>query len=137
MTHQAGRAVTEEAVTHREVAKEAVAQQASEPIIQLWQAEWCPSSRTVRQRLTELGVDCLLRQVPVEQEQRTALLQVAGCSTIPVLLSQEGECMVGEEQILSWLDQRFPQPDGAQEHKEKAQKALRRLIDQQLEKEAS
>ena len=29
-------------------------------MLELWQTEWCPASRRVRQRLTELGVDYLL-----------------------------------------------------------------------------
>lgn len=28
-------------------------------MLELWQTEWCPASRRVRQRLTELGVDYL------------------------------------------------------------------------------
>lgn len=106
-------------------------------MIQLWQAEWCPSSRTVRQRLTELNVDYVVKQVPVEQEQRVALQERAGCRTIPVLVSEQGECVIGEEEILQWLDERVPEPQGAQEHRAKAQKALKRLIDQELQKEAS
>ena len=27
-------------------------------MLELWQTEWCPASRRVRQRLTELGLDC-------------------------------------------------------------------------------
>jgi hypothetical protein len=34
----------------------------------LYQTEWCPASRRVRERLTELGLDYLVRQVPVERE---------------------------------------------------------------------
>jgi hypothetical protein len=40
---------------------------------ELWQTEWCPASRRVRQRLTELGIDYLTRQVPVERDERTLL----------------------------------------------------------------
>lgn len=104
-------------------------------MIELWQTEWCPSSRRVRQRLTELGLDCLIRQVPVEQEDRIALQRAVGCLTIPALKA-DGETIVGEEQILLWLDRNFPEPEGAAEHREKAEKALRRLIDEQLQKEA-
>ena len=31
---------------------------------ELWQTEWCPASRRVRQRLTELGVDYFTRLDP-------------------------------------------------------------------------
>ena len=35
-----------------------------------WQTEWCPASHRVRQRLTELGLAYVVRQVPVEREAR-------------------------------------------------------------------
>lgn len=34
---------------------------------ELWQTEWCPASRRVRQRLTEFGIDYLDAHVPVER----------------------------------------------------------------------
>jgi len=34
---------------------------------ELWQTDWCPASRQVRQRLTELGID-YARQVPVDKD---------------------------------------------------------------------
>ena len=38
-------------------------------MLELWQTEWCPASHRVRERLTELGVDYLTRQVPVDKER--------------------------------------------------------------------
>ena len=52
-------------------------------MLKLWQTEWCPASRSVRQRLTELGVDYVLGQVPVAKEQRGALRETTGSDTIP------------------------------------------------------
>jgi len=37
-------------------------------VLELFQTEWCPGSRRIRQRLTELGLDYLNHQVPVERE---------------------------------------------------------------------
>jgi glutathione S-transferase len=42
-------------------------------MLELFQTEWCPASRRVRQRLTELDIDYGSRQVPVEREARAAL----------------------------------------------------------------
>ena len=42
-------------------------------MLELFQTEWCPASRRIRQRLTELGLDYLNHQVPVEREERTVL----------------------------------------------------------------
>jgi hypothetical protein len=33
-------------------------------MLELYQTEWCPASRRVRERLTELGLDDLVHQVP-------------------------------------------------------------------------
>src|SRR5207253_2334746 len=38
--------------------------------MELYQAEWCPHSHKVRQRLTELGLDFVARQVAAEPEDR-------------------------------------------------------------------
>jgi hypothetical protein len=55
----------------------------SDTMHELWQTEWCPASRRVRQRLTELGIDYLGRQVPVEKDDRVLLLERTGTDTIP------------------------------------------------------
>jgi glutaredoxin len=65
-------------------------------MLELWQTEWCPASRRVRERLNELGVDYVTRQVPVEQEDRTALLATAGAHSIPALVVEDGSAVIGE-----------------------------------------
>jgi len=52
-------------------------------MLELWQTEWCPASHRVRERLTELGVDYVVRQVPVEKSERAALGRATGTNTIP------------------------------------------------------
>ncbi len=47
-------------------------------MLELFQTEWCPASRRVRRRLTELGIDYVARQVPVAKEHRHILQRVAG-----------------------------------------------------------
>ena len=73
-------------------------------MLELWQTEWCPASRRIRQRLTELGIDYLIHQVPVEKEQRVALRRATGTETIPALVFDNGEIALGEESILRLLD---------------------------------
>jgi Glutathione S-transferase, N-terminal domain len=60
---------------------------------ELWQTEWCFASRRVRQRLTELGIDYLTRQVPVDKDDRF-LLRERGTDTIPVLVAPGEEPLV-------------------------------------------
>jgi glutathione S-transferase len=75
-------------------------------VLTLYQAEWCPYSGAVRQRLTELGVDFLARQVPPWPEQREELLAATGQSSIPALLTDDGRPVAGVEAILAYLSDR-------------------------------
>jgi glutathione S-transferase len=74
----------------------------------------------VRQRLTELGVDFVARQVPVEADERTALRERTGFDEIPVLVLADGEIVAGERPILTELDTRFAEPEDADAHRNKA-----------------
>jgi glutathione S-transferase len=102
----------------------------SRSLLELYQTEWCPASRRVRQRLTELDVTYLNRQVPVEREQRIELRLRAGTDSIPALVCEGGEVLVGEEEILTYLDACFPEPDGAEAHRLKAIKARKRELEE-------
>jgi glutathione S-transferase len=73
-------------------------------VLELFQTEWCPGSRRIRQRLTELGLDYLNHQVPVEREERTALFGLTGFDTVPTLLLEDGSALVGEEEIRAHLE---------------------------------
>ena len=97
---------------------------------QLYQTEWCPASRRVRQRLTELDVTYVARQVPVEREERTALLARTGGDSIPALVCQDDSALIGEAAILSYLDERVPEPEGAEAHRLKAIKARKRELEE-------
>jgi glutathione S-transferase len=66
-------------------------------VITLYQAEWCPHSSAVRQRLTELGIDFIAKQVAPKQEQRD------GEHEIPMLTNGAGECFEGTEAIFEYL----------------------------------
>jgi len=98
--------------------------------LELFQTEWCPASRRVRQRLTELDVTYLTRQVPVERDERLELLLRAGGDSIPALVCEDGDVLVGEDAILSYLEGRFPEPAGAEAHRLKAIKARKRELEE-------
>ena len=99
-------------------------------LLELYQTEWCPASRRVRQRLTELDVAYVARQVPVEREQREELLARTGNDSIPALVCQDDAVLIGEEAILAYLDERFPEPEGAEAHRQKAIKARKRELEE-------
>jgi glutathione S-transferase len=98
-------------------------------MLELWQTEWCPASRRVRQRLTELGLDVVLRQVPVAHDDRTALLSATGQTAIPALVVDR-RTVVGEETILAFLDWSFPEPAEAGSHRAKALRARARDLEE-------
>jgi len=98
---------------------------------ELWQTEWCPASRRIRQRLTELGIDYVTHQVPVEREDRVLLRQRTGSDTIPVLVTPDGAVLVGEDAIRVHLDEHVPEPAEAHAHQLKAEKARRRYLEEE------
>jgi glutathione S-transferase len=97
-------------------------------MLELYQAEWCPHSHRVRQRLTELGLDVVLRQVPAEPEARSHLERVAGTTAIPALVLDDGWPICGDDQILDYLD-RFHERDDADEHRAKAREEVKEFME--------
>ena len=73
-------------------------------MINLFQAEWCPYSAAVRQRLTELGIDFVARQVEPRPEQRSELAALVAEPSIPVLQTDDGRCYSGTDEIFAYLD---------------------------------
>jgi len=97
-------------------------------MMELWQTEWCPASRRIRQRLTELDVSYVLHQVPVEKADRGALRAATGADSIPALVLEDGRAVIGEGPIGAHLHEHVAEPAGAEAHREKAEKARRREI---------
>jgi glutathione S-transferase len=102
-------------------------------MLELWQTEWCPASRRIRERLTELDIDYLTRQVPVDKEQRVALLQRTGSHTIPALVLEDDTVAIGEEAIRRYLDEQIVEPPEAEAHRLKAAKTRRRYLEEECE----
>ena len=102
-------------------------------MLELWQTEWCPASRRIRERLTELGVDYVTRQVPVDKESRATLRRRTGSDTIPALTVEDGTIATGEEAIRRYLDEHVTEPPDAEAHRLKAAKARRRYLEEECE----
>jgi glutathione S-transferase len=71
----------------------------------------------VRQRLTELMLPFVAMQVEPEPADRTALREVSGDDSIPVLVTESGEPVHGVDAIVAWLDANYAEPDEAVEHR--------------------
>jgi glutathione S-transferase len=72
-------------------------------MLTLYQAEWCPFSSAVRERLTELGIDFVARQ----------LLARTGTDQIPLLETDDGEFYEGTRAIFAHLESFEPTPYAA------------------------
>jgi glutathione S-transferase len=89
-------------------------------MVELYQAEWCPHSHRVRQRLTELGLDFVAHQVSVDPAERAAMQRATGQRSIPTLVLDDGSVLVGDDEILATLNRRFPEPPEASRHRAQA-----------------
>jgi glutathione S-transferase len=87
-------------------------------MLTLYQAEWCPHSRRVRRRLTQLMVDVHVRQVAPWPEDRDELRALGGDDSIPQLVTEEHEVLKGDDAILAYLDDRYDEPPEAEGHRE-------------------
>jgi glutaredoxin len=87
----------------------------------LYQAEWCPYSRLVRERLTELGVSFTAMQVEAEPEDRDRMRAATGTDVIPAAVLADGTVLAGEaEEIADELSRRFEAWPEAEAHRTKA-----------------
>jgi len=89
-------------------------------VLQLYQAEWCPYSHTIRQRLTELGLSWVAQPVEAVPEDRNAMREATGHDVIPVLVADGGTVVAGTEEILEHLDRTVDEPPEARRHRAQA-----------------
>jgi glutaredoxin 3 len=84
--------------------------------MKLYQAEWCPFSHRVRAKLTELGIDYELVNVPASSKKRRDLEKVAGTTAIPVLV--DGQNVISDsDEALSYLEKKYgAKPDELELH---------------------
>jgi len=84
--------------------------------MKLYQAEWCPFSHRIRAKLTELGIDYELINVPASSKKRRDLEKVAGTTAIPVLV--DGQKVISDsDEALSYLEKKYEaEPDELELH---------------------
>jgi glutaredoxin len=94
----------------------------AEAHIELYQAEWCPHSSRVRQKLTELGVRYVAVPVPPDPSEREVMRRKVGTDEIPAVLFEDGTVLTGDtDGIIRDLDGRFSAGAFAAEHRRKAE----------------
>lgn len=79
-------------------------------MLTLYQAEWCPYSSAVRERLTELGIDFVARQVKPRKEDREDV------DEIPTLETESGERYAGTDAVFAFLAT-LPRSDDERAHR--------------------
>jgi glutathione S-transferase len=89
-------------------------------VLTLFQAEWCPYSSRVRQRLTELMLPFVAHPVEPEPEDRDELRRVANDDSIPVLLTESREPIGDADAIIAWLDANYAEPQEVRGHRAQA-----------------
>ncbi len=88
-------------------------------MIQVFQAEWCPFSAQVRERLNELDLPFVALPVPAEREERTVMQQRTGTNQIPAVILEDETVLAGDAaEIVAQLGERFPEPGTAQAHRD-------------------
>lgn len=79
-------------------------------MVELFQTEGCAECRRVREKLSELLIDFVARQVPDDEAQRTRLRQATGQTAVPVLIDTEHKMIVTESHdIIAYLEETYQQ----------------------------
>ena len=77
-------------------------------MLRLYQAEWCPHSGKVRQKLTELGMPFVALQVEPESDDRDEMREATGSDVIPVAVLSDGTVLDGDaKEIVAELGRRY------------------------------
>ncbi len=75
-------------------------------MLEVYQFEGCPFCRKVRQKMTELGLDFIARQV--DSEDRTRVEKVSGQSNVPVLVDPNNDTVMPEsDDIVEYLEEHY------------------------------
>jgi glutaredoxin len=84
-------------------------------MLKLYQVEWCPECHVVRQALTELGLAFECVNVPADRDEREQLVDASGQDDVPMLFDGE-TAVVGADEIVAHLRERYPAPPDSSEH---------------------
>lgn len=78
-------------------------------MLELYQYEQCPFCRTVRTKLTELGLDYICRNAPPgRRDKDKPLIALSGDSVVPYLVDPDnGVYLKGDEKIIKYLDETY------------------------------
>lgn len=80
-------------------------------MLELYQFEACPYSKKVREKMSELEIDCLLRNVSRDKSKRERLIQVSGQDGVPTLIDSNLDLTIpgDEDKIIQHLEKYYGQ----------------------------
>lgn len=74
-------------------------------MLELYQIELCPYCKKVREKLTELNLDFICRNVQTGSRKRSILLTLGGKNQVPFLVNLDKEIFMYEsDKIIEYLD---------------------------------
>ena len=77
-----------------------------EQMLELYQFEACPFCSQVREKLSDLGIDFIARQV--DKNDRERVEEVSGQTGVPVLVDPNTDTVMSEsEDIVDYIDERY------------------------------
>ncbi len=79
----------------------------NKPMIKLYQTEWCPYCRTVRMKLTDLGITYIAVNAPREKDLREELFRVSGQRGIPTLVHGDVVISDDDDAINAYLEELY------------------------------
>lgn len=78
-------------------------------MLELYQFEECPYCVRVRVKMTDLGIDCILRNEPREKSKRDRLRKISGQVGVPTLVDSDTGTIIpdDDDEILAYLEERY------------------------------
>ncbi|NKE70256.1 glutathione S-transferase N-terminal domain-containing protein [Candidatus Manganitrophus noduliformans] len=78
-------------------------------MLELYQFEECPYCQIVRARLTDLGIDYLIRNEPRDKQKRERLQRISGQKGVPTLVDPERGVVIpdDDEKIIRYLEEQY------------------------------
>lgn len=79
----------------------------AEPLMTLYQAEWCPHCQRVVRKLAELGIPYNTVAVPWQKAMGEELSRISGQRGIPTLVTERVIIPDDDEAIIAYLEGRY------------------------------
>ena len=75
--------------------------------IVLYQAEWCPYCKHVRDVMTDMLLDYKVVNVPHDHAQRTKLRELFGVTGIPSMIDGDVKIADDDDAIIAYLQEKY------------------------------